>query len=194
MSARLALKSATSQLHKQLDQHPIMSVLVSEDIDVSAYYTALNVLFYWHCSFIDSLEKFIPTLPEALKFAPHTHLMHLELDFHHLQKSLPRSITYRQQIDNQAQFWGLLYALEGSQMGGAMICKHIKRHLAEPNITHYFKGLSDGGQVRWQAFISTLESRLSNPQAIQQAVMTAKCQFEMLLDFCDSCILVREQL
>lgn len=63
-------------------------------------------------------------------------------------------------INDNAQALGAMYVLEGSTLGGQVICQIIQRNLPMPEIAQalsFFKGYGEDTRAQWDSFVHYLE-------------------------------------
>jgi len=65
-------------------------------------------------------------------------------------------------IDNHYQAMGALYVIEGSTLGGHIICKMIRQQLNMPHLSalSFFNGYGDQTEQMWHTFKSFIDSPL----------------------------------
>ncbi|RZT30782.1 biliverdin-producing heme oxygenase [Cupriavidus agavae] len=75
--------------------------------------------------------------------------------------------------------WGLCYVIEGSQLGGAVLYRHLAESLAPHPLRYLGAGASPG--PRWQQFLQALRANVSADADIALACAGAQRAFDDLL-------------
>ena len=132
---RQALRSATSEDHQRVDDL-FAGYALDSATDYRAFLTA-------HARAVAALE------PAARPDAPRLSL--LEQDMAALDAAMPESLPVPS-VPTPAFRWGLLYALEGSRLGGAMLARRVGADLP----TAYLSAVHGKGE--WIAFQHALDA------------------------------------
>ncbi|RFM34543.1 biliverdin-producing heme oxygenase [Chitinophaga silvisoli] len=72
----------------------------------------------------------------------------------------PVTCTNIPEINDNAQALGAMYVLEGSTLGGQVICQIIQRNLPVPEISQalsFFNGYGEETRAKWDSFVHYLE-------------------------------------
>jgi heme oxygenase len=79
-----------------------------------------------------------------------------------------------------AYCWGVLYVIEGSQLGGAVLYGRLHERLA-PHPLRYLKGTENGPGPRWRAFMQALRAHVRTDAEIADACAGACAAFDAIL-------------
>lgn len=138
------LKSATAELHKQVEAIPALTAQISEKVIIEDYADALTLLYYLHSSFESQIyDRVDPEFIETSGMQPR--LSALKLDLHDLGRSPSTTVASQTALQNQAMALGASYVLEGSLLGGQFIVRHLLKSLAKDQLPipvrfHHFYG------------------------------------------------------
>lgn len=159
------LREATKAAHRQLDHHPLLAVLLGPTLTLEAYGQALAALHGAHGAIESLLADFAPAaiLPRRLP--------DLESDLAALGVT-PCPLTIDVPLaGSDAEKLGMLYVIEGSNLGGVVIARQLATSLPATAPRSFFGGAE--GHPRWQRFWVFAQSRISNGDADLAA--TAAC-------------------
>jgi heme oxygenase len=152
------LKIMTLAAHQQLEKQLVFqlrSMLNKEDY--------IRILQWFYAYFAALEQKIIlyigseqlPDMPQRRKTG------NLLLDLTILQSTIPliASDSYLPEITNKPQAFGALYVMEGSTLGGQVICKMIEKQLGFNTGISFFKGYGDNTQQMWTDFKQVLDEQ-----------------------------------
>lgn len=142
-----ALREATQAAHAALDRHPLMQMLLSPTVDRRQYATALASLAAPQAGFEAQLADYVAS-HQLTEMCPPRHPL-LEADLRSLETK-PFPAAPIPPAENDTQRLGMLYVLEGAHLGGAVIAKHLMRHLPDAPVRYFQAG--GNPMPRWQAF------------------------------------------
>lgn len=147
----LALRHATRAAHRALDHHPLLAPLVQPDLRLCDYVQALCALV----APLSALENIVSAL--AAPFPPRKEALLADIAALgasplRLQASLPSFPT-----DDHR--WGVLYVLEGSRLGSAVIASRLAVSL--PTAPRRFFSNADGAR-HWPRFLTLLRREEDN--------------------------------
>jgi heme oxygenase len=162
------LKIATLAAHQQLEKQLVLqlrSMHSKEDY---------ILILQWFYSYFAGLEKKIihyisseqlPDMPQRRKSG------NLLLDLTVLDGKIPTIATnnYLPEITNQHQAFGALYVMEGSTLGGQVICKMIEKKLGTNTGQFFFQGYGDHTQTMWTLFKQVLDGQPGQDLIIKSA-------------------------
>lgn len=167
------LRTETEELHRQIEQDNLASLIMSHEIKEEEYkllllqnYVSYHVTENAIARHINGKENFKSTL--------------LEKDLQELKVNLSIVHKYEQdfKIGNRAEAVGAKYVVEGSALGGMMISKEIPNcpHLAHLSRHYFFNG--DRQSINgWRTFLKDLKTESFTPEEEEQAVSKAKETF-----------------
>lgn len=167
------LRTETEELHRQIEQDNLASLIMSHEIKEEEYkllllqnYVSYHVTENAIARHINGKENFKSTL--------------LEKDLQELKVNLSIVHEYEQdfKIGSRAEAVGAKYVVEGSALGGMMISKEIPNcpHLAHLSRHYFFNG--DRQSINgWRTFLKDLKTESFTPEEEEQAVLKAKETF-----------------
>lgn len=166
------LKQATRTSHAELEKLVIDRI---RQTNTAAGYLRLLEIFY---GFYKPVEEKIG------EFIDHSHFT----DFHQRRKSASLLQDMEQmdmqssgmlcadlpEISGAAQSLGALYVLEGSTLGGSVICKLLKKEMGDsaPQLFVFFNGYGEETMGMWMKFKEKLNN-YTDDAAIQRQIMAA---------------------
>jgi heme oxygenase len=181
------LKEETGPLHKSLEQLPLSTALVSENISAEEYKEYLRRMYAIMQDVEDNvfplLEKNVPDLEQRKK----KHLLEKDFDFLKIQavgtKHLP--VTGSVQMMSPAYALGILYVTEGSTLGGRVIMKNIQSSLGLTSAkgAAYFTGYGESTGILWKEFIKNLELCQEQNKAADEVIAGAKSAFTAIYNY-----------
>lgn len=147
----LMLRQATTQTHKDLEQAPLLSRLLHQDLSQDEYAEVLQAFY----SFYQPLE---PVLQDTAPYPYHSRSASLLLDLAELRRS-PRQIGSSRFVEHLVQLperrkelaaFATLYVIEGSTNGGEIISQRLQR--TNPQLSAHFFNLWQQQPSGWQAW------------------------------------------
>ena len=120
---RARLREATKSAHRALDHHPLLASLARDGLTLATYARALAALHAPHAA----LEALLAAAIPAADFPPRHHdlatdLAELGVAPYPLYADLPAAPDAARRI-------GVLYVIEGSNLGGAVIARRLAETL-----------------------------------------------------------------
>jgi heme oxygenase len=82
------------------------------------------------------------------------------------------------EMTNPASFFGTMYVMEGSTLGGQIIARHVEKvlHLRGGQGNSYFRGHGNRTGPLWKEFCAMLQLRIPDEQT-DAVVISAKAMF-----------------
>ena len=169
MATRLALKAATDDIHRELDER-----LSRLDLASAADY----------CRFLSFHAQTIPPFEEALAAAGASELIDdwesgrrtaaIQTDLAALGEPMPAPIAVPP-IRGVAELLGTAYVLEGSRLGGRALKRQVGDGLPSSFLGH-------SSHAPWPAVVATLERLLYSDELIGEAKAAARHCFGIFLN------------
>jgi heme oxygenase len=153
-SLALALRSATRALHHRLDHHPLLAPLLSQDVRIEQYATALCGLFRIVAPLEQVLADYIARHHPGYDYQKRRRAAFLGSDIGQLGYELPAIYSALPIIRNDAELVGKLYVLEGSTLGGRVIFRQLQKSLGidQMRAGSFFYGHGEHSETMWQEF------------------------------------------
>lgn len=117
------LKRETRADHRRLDQHPVLKSLLKRDLTLPEYATALSALYVPIASLEEMLSSGLIAHGADYSLTRRADLLKVDIDQLGRQVKTPHGVSIPQSM---ASIIGMLYVLEGSRLGGAMIARKVK--------------------------------------------------------------------
>jgi len=162
MSARAVLRAATAAQHEGVDA--LFSRFdLSDPTSYGAFLTA-------HARALPAVERALAGVSDQPSFDPRTPL--LENDLAALGLSAPVPLPFSTPT-SRAQALGMLYVIEGSRLGGAILARRVPAGLPHA----YLSATHAPGA--WRAFGEMLDRESDGPDWLRQAAAAAGGTFDL---------------
>lgn len=156
MSAMTMLRAATGAAHDRVD-----AAFGAHDLSDAAAYRAFLLA---HARALPVAEQAMAALPFARTLPPRTPL--LAGDLADLGAAMPPLLPFTPG-DDDASRWGVLYVVEGSRLGGAMLARQVPAGMP----CRYLGAVHAPGQ--WRAIRAALDEAAAGQDASWTAQMIA---------------------
>jgi heme oxygenase len=157
-----ALRASTAEVHRDLEGLPSMTRLL-EPLALEEYLAILRRLWRFHTRQEARLAR--DELPQAFRQRSNVALLECDLRGTVPARPLERARTSR------AESLGVLYVLEGSALGGAVIARHVASVPALAGRTAFFARPPQHVAARWRGFLSLLAEHDAEPAPFRLAVI-----------------------
>lgn len=178
------IKAATQELHRSIETLPLMSLLMSEDIDLATYRQILKRLYRLHLATESHIYSALSYMKPAELQQGHR-ISYLEADLRELgvcnenrQDALSNKY-WRDSICGPAQALGALYVLEGSRLGGKLIARQVQQKPELAVATRFFSASSDEKSGQWKSFLMHFNHCLDSSEKLEQATRGAAETFQL---------------
>ncbi|MBV6846384.1 MULTISPECIES: biliverdin-producing heme oxygenase [Xanthomonas] len=174
-SAALALRHATQDAHRLVEAVPLMQALAQGRVDSAAYVQILRRHHALLTGFEAQLGNWLATLVgNGWHYRRRVPALRDDLRALGQQPDLPAALPAS--ADDAAR-WGMLYVIEGSQLGGRVIARSVrKQQPALAGALRYFE-MADDDPAGWRRFQAALDRRLATPSARDAAIDGAQAMF-----------------
>ncbi|AEO44397.1 biliverdin-producing heme oxygenase [Xanthomonas euvesicatoria] len=174
-SAALALRHATQDAHRLVEAVPLMQALAQGRVDSAAYVQILRRHHVLLSGFEAQLGNWLATLVgNGWHYRRRVPALRDDLRALGQQPDLPAALPAT--ADDAAR-WGMLYVIEGSQLGGRVIARSVrKQQPALAGALRYFE-MADDDPAGWRRFQAALDRRLATPSARDAAIDGAQAMF-----------------
>lgn len=172
--AHQTLRDATAAAHRALDHHPLLQRLTDSDLTREQYAESLAAMYRPHVQLERLVHGSRHLFASGLKLSTRRRL--LEADLLELGRpvpALPPSLP--DPLNGRAAWWGRVYVLEGSRLGGAFIARRVRSWLGDSVPCRFLaETLAPDLQRAMQVM---RERQLEAPEALDQAVAGARAAF-----------------
>ncbi|UQD56715.1 biliverdin-producing heme oxygenase [Flavobacterium sp. K5-23] len=175
------LKKETTLLHRNVERNSMLKRVMDPNLTVDYYSIIIEKFYHFHQEIETQLVKFnnqhklITDLDNRLKCD------FLEADIVELnivKTNLPKRYI---EINTAEDFFGVLYVIEGSTLGGQYIIP--KLNVSLPELKHsYYNGFGDETRNLWLTFINQLTSTqdaLNHEEVVKSANLTFSTLIEL---------------
>lgn len=154
-----SLKSATAEIHNQVESLAFSNNIMNGSLTMEQYKWLIWQNYILHASSESLIDKVLPVeLKNELNLSKRQKLRLLQRDIHHLNIT-NYSKNLLLDINSAAKSLGVMYVLEGSTLGGAVIRRHLESNPRLSAVTQYnFYGCygQDTGKM-WMEFKAVTE-------------------------------------
>jgi heme oxygenase (biliverdin-IX-beta and delta-forming) len=189
-SVRESLRNSTHSLHARLNRHPLLSELTRPGLKTASYAKILGAYRAYFRVVEPALERYLSCHPGLFDYAPRRKLPWLDTDIAHIPDvpevaSPPDELVELAQISEVGDLVGLLYAMEGSTLGGQIIARHLHDHirLDARSGARFFAAYGPDTEARWQEFCAFAETIGDSDDQLARAQASAALAF-MALERC----------
>lgn len=180
---RKLLRDATHHHHVLLNRHPLLLGLTRPDLNLSVYCTLLTAYFRIYQKIEDRIDQFLAFHPAVFDYTARQKLTWLRSDLEYFgvdlnrQRKIPCQMAGVPEIMQIGHLAGVLYAIEGSTLGGQYISSCLSKHhgLSIDRGARFFNGYGERTQNMWQEFLGFSESLAGDTVQCQSAEKAA-CQ------------------
>ena len=176
------MRNGTQDLHSQIEEFPIYSALMKDQVTLGDYAQALEALSGFYANM--ELQLIFGLLHHFPKYNYVSRLNLLNHDL--LALGIAKDIKPIQNIanlPNKAGILGLLYVVEGSTLGGQIITRHLKERLGS-QISDALRFYTLDGKMQadhWAKVKQLFRENLKESDEIVQSVIAARQAFNNLL-------------
>ena len=192
-SKRRLLRQQTQAHHHRLNQHPLLKGLLTRDLSLGQYQRVLWAYANLYQIIEEQIELYLAQHPTVFDYTQRRKSQWLIQDLAYFSAtdaaekfhgkfdfSVPR-------IDSLGQFFGILYVIEGSTLGGQQIAKALVSYhqLTPERGARFFYGYGNQSSSLWEAFLPDLETALQEEIEYVRAAKAAEQTFEAFLAVLD---------
>lgn len=169
-----ALRQATALAHQALDHHPLMRRLTGRGLTRAQYAGSLVAMYAPHARLERMVHGSRHHAGSGLGLSARLEL--LEADLLELGCAIPKvSQVGADASDGRAAWWGRVYVLEGSRLGGAIIARCIRSSLGEAAPLRFFAAGTEVGDR--SALLAAIERELEADADLDRAAASARAVF-----------------
>lgn len=182
MRAHQVLRFGTAAAHRTLDQHPLLRRLLSSDLSRERYAQSLAALHGPHLRLEQQVHQSQHHAGSGLALSARGDLLQADLlELGWTAKRVPHAPP--DPLESRAAWWGRVYVLEGSRLGGAFIARRLRSSLGGFAPCRFFGALDEPGLT---AALSTLREReLALDEDLEMAIASAQLAFSDYRDGLD---------
>ncbi|RYZ56575.1 MAG: hypothetical protein EOP07_12295 [Proteobacteria bacterium] len=128
MSVLSQVRAATRDIHQSLDDHPLLVRFMSQG-NVTAYQTFLQTFsLYLRIAVAKQLDYITTDDRKVINYEPWSAALQSDLETFEAGDNFAFADRYSKHlpdIENVSQYWGFLYVMEGSTLGGRQLAAMI---------------------------------------------------------------------
>lgn len=182
--ARKILREATHPAHVRLNKHPLLKNLTAPGYLLSDYRKVLTAYFGCYASIEASIDDALRRWQLKFSYADRRKLPWLaeDLAWFGMEVSVATVAPVPGLIVDQYGLFGVLYAVEGSSLGGRVIVQALGKHLGLTSArgARFFSGYGDSIDQCWSDIVTLLNERLTEPAALDSAILSANETFRSI--------------
>ncbi len=178
------LKEATQLNHDATEAVALSPKIASGTLTQTDYQKLLICNWYIHSQLYTAFSDFLTThpTPALQSFISEDKIKWLQADIQALHISTKEVAPILNEVPtykNIAAVIGGLYVVEGSMLGGQYICRQLRINpqLKNSSTFHFYSGYGKETGKRWAAFRQLALLEVQTPEAIQEAIDSAKQTF-----------------
>lgn len=186
------LRAMTRARHEALEAQPVFAALMSPALTLLDVQRAFQVFqAFYACAEPDLLPQLAPAGLGGL-YRPR--LSWLAADLAMLEIPALPAVSLDPMPSSRAGLLGVIYAIEGSALGGQVLQRHLRERLGEGGEAgesfalrlSYFQRMAEGIGPHWQAVLNTLRAELNDASALHAAVDGVEWVFSSLIALADA--------
>ncbi len=163
------LRTLTHDVHERLHVHPLTEPLISENLTRAQYTLILSAFKEFHKNVEIQAQPYNEVYPFTKNMAAITNdLTALNTENYHLPE-----ITAFPKITTQDMFLGMIYVVEGSNLGGQLIAKNVNKVLGLTPQTglSFFTAAGKKTAQNWKNFQRILEENCEDADICASAAL-----------------------
>ncbi len=174
-------RSATRELHRELDSLNELSVLKGRNLNSKTYALAMKSLYYPHCFLERKAKDALKTLEISYPYTLRYPLLEEDLYGMGIEVEASRHAVSQSTQHSLPQLIGYLYLLEGSKMGSAHISQLITRKTKKDLPISFFSSPL-ATDFSLDQFWNFAASNLNEQKALKYAIETAQSAFHFYIE------------
>lgn len=176
------LRDATHAQHVAINRHPLIEGLTRPGFPMENYLALLRSYAALYREIEPAIDRWLASEPAGFSYSPRRKLPWLleDLAFFGLSPlaSLQPSVPG---IDSWGNLAGVLYAIEGSTLGGQVISRSLHSHLGVDKHSggRFFFGYGDQTRLMWDEFMAFAATAATDEKSWSQARAASQACFAM---------------
>jgi heme oxygenase len=177
----LSLKHGTQTLHRSLDQHIMLSRLMSNSLSLSEYQDTLYCLYAWHKS-IETILYSQNVLNLGLRMQPkHPQILRDIQNISSVEDDTDLTLNIQElKHISLVEKLGLIYVIEGATLGGLILGPKIAKTLKRRDITNYYSIYGATTRENFVHNMKVLDEYISSSAQQKLCIKSAQSGFAML--------------
>ena len=185
------LKVAIQPYHIRLNRNSALANLTSPQLSASEYHNILLIYSFLYAALENRLHEYLELHPTIFNYKDrikHQWLLNdlAFLDIQTKEKESKFQSLVIPKIEHIGQLIGVLYAIEGSTLGGQVISRCLEKNKGLTSVSgaRFFNGYGQRTKIMWQEFLCFAETISEMEEECQAAVNSACetfCIFEQTL-------------
>ncbi len=147
------LKQATDAEHKRTEASPLLARLFDEPFSHTHYRQLLAAMLSFYRPLEAALTAYLDTHHDEYVYFPRTFLLEQDLSFacSLSDDAVPVILDAEApEVNDLASLVGVLYVIEGAALGGALIRKHLSKHMDVECAARFFSPYGTQVKQHWE--------------------------------------------
>ncbi len=184
---RSRLRNVTQPLHSELNNHPILSKLLTPELELEDYIKLIRLFFTFYETWESGIDRFMNNHSLDFDYTARRKTDWLKQDMKYFKQvpidPIPENTTNQCEINSIGQLIGSLYVIEGSTLGGQLISRQLfqNKQLSYDSGARFFYGYGEMTDGRWREFLSFCNCISDIESECLRAEETAKIRFAELI-------------
>lgn len=183
---RRTLRRATHDIHVLLDHHPLLAGITKPGYLLRAYQHVLIGYFHLYQEMETEIERaLLANNLDSFDYLARRKHGWLAADLAYFDVNpytsgfYPTGLLGPFPTGNAGQLVGMLYAIEGSTLGGRVIAKHLAKNLklTAHSGARFFNGYEAQTPQRWSEFEEFMNTNCTDAATLEQACFGARVTF-----------------
>ncbi len=161
----LFLKKQTEEEHRKTENSPIMLSIMGDPFSVADYQVLLKRMLSFYLPIEKKINAFLENGTLSYSYSPKSPLLQTDLAYlcaKDVKEQRKESDTPA--LETHENFLGILYVLEGSTLGGALIHKMLEKHMDVSKAATFFYPYGKETKKRWdetRAFLNDCDNTVA---------------------------------
>lgn len=187
-SVRTMLRGATHGDHVRINRHPLITGLTKPGYSLAAYRQVLIAYYHFYRSQEAAIARVLAGPDIPFSYLGRWKQPWLEEDLAHFgvdpdeAVNCPRQPVQVAPLAGKSDLVGVLYAIEGSSLGGQVVSGQLAIHLglAPDRGARFFSGYGADTEARWQEYLAFAETLGDDAAARKDACAGALHVFRLI--------------
>lgn len=182
--ARKMLQQATHDAHVRLNRHPLLEQLTAPEYPLAYYQQVISAYYSSYVQIEAAIDQALSRWEIDFDYTRRRKQPWLLQDMACFGIAQPAVQTHLAPalINDEHAVFGVLYAIEGSSLGGRLIARRLATHfgLTQTQGARFFYGYGEHIDARWNEVVNMLNARLIQPNALNSAIRAANDTFQLI--------------
>lgn len=176
------LRDATHQQHVGINRHPLIEGLTKPGFPLANYLVLLRSYAALYRAIEPAIDLWLASESSLFSYSQRHKLPWILEDLAYFETEPLKTLQPRvPDIDSWGSFIGILYAVEGSTLGGQIISRSLNAHLGleKESGGRFFFGYGDATRLMWDEFMQFAGTVVTDQSAMSDARDASQVCFGM---------------